>query len=154
MRRVFMSLKDNILEDIKVAMKEKDTKKLEVLRFVNAQIKNREIEVRPETITDSDIIKVLKKYIKQRRESMEQFKSHGRDDLVEAESYQAEVVEAYLPKMMSEDEVKTIVKQVITETGASSMKDMGSVMKGVMAKTGDLADSKMLSQMVKSELGA
>ena len=149
-----MSLKENILTDIKVAMKEKDTKKLEVLRFVNSQIKNREIEIRPETITDSDIIKVLKKYIKQRKESMEQFKSHGRDDLVESEAYQAKVVEFYLPQMMSEDEIRAIVKEVIDETGASSMKEMGTVMKGVMAKAGDLADAKMLSQMVKSELGA
>jgi len=149
-----MSLKENILTDIKVAMKEKDTKKLEVLRFVNSQIKNREIEIRPETITDSDIIKVLKKYIKQRKESMEQFKSHGRDDLVESEAYQAKVVEFYLPQMMSEDEIRAIVKEVIAETGASSMKEMGTVMKGVMAKAGDLADAKMLSQMVKSELGA
>ena len=74
--------------------------------------------------------------------------------MVEAETYQAEVVEAYLPQMMSEDEIKEIVKKVITETGASSMKEMGAVMKGVMAQTGDLADAKTLSQMVKSELGA
>jgi len=149
-----MSLKEQILSDIKIAMKEKDTKKLEVLRFVNAQIKNKEIEVRPETITDSDTLKVLKKYIKQRKESIEQFKTHGRDDLVQSETYQAEVVEAYLPKMMTEDEVKAVVKEVISATGASSMKEMGAVMKGVMDKAGDLADGKMLSQVVKAELGA
>jgi len=148
-----MSLKENILTDIKVAMKEKDAKKLDVLRFVNSQIKNREIEIRPETITDSDVIKVLKKYIKQRKESMEQFKSHGRDDLVESEAYQAKVVELYLPQMMTEDEIRVVVKEVIAETGAKSMKEMGMVMKGVMAKAGDLADAKMLSQVVKSELG-
>ena len=149
-----MSLKENILEDIKLTMKEKDAKKLEVLRFVNSEIKNKEIEIRPEQITDSDVIKVLKKYIKQRKESMEQFKSHGRDDLVESEAYQARVVEAYLPQMMSEDEVRAVVKDVISKTGASSMKEMGVVMKEVMAKVGDLADAKILSQMVKSELGA
>ena len=149
-----MSLKESILADIKVAMKEKDSKKLDVLRFVNAQIKNKEIEVRPEPITDSDVIKVLKKYIKQRKESIEQFKSHGRDDLVEAESYQAQVVGAYLPRMMSEDELRVAVKEVVSETGAHSMKEMGAVMKALMAKVGDLADAKMLSQIVKSELGA
>ena len=137
-----MSLKEQILADIKIVMKEKDSKKLEVLRFVNAQIKNKEIELRPGTVSDSDVLKVLKKYIKQRKESIEQFKSLGRDDLVESESYQASVVEVYLPKMMSEDEVKAVVKVVIAETGASSMKEMGAVMKAVMAKVGDLADGK------------
>jgi len=149
-----MTLKEKILSDIKTAMKEKDSKKLEVLRFVNSQIKNKEIEIRPETLTDSDVLKVLKKYLKQRKESMEQFKTHGRDDLVESEQYQAGVIEAYLPQMMSEDEIKVVVKSVVEKTGASSMKEMGSVMKAVMAEVGDLADSKILSQTVKAELGA
>ncbi len=149
-----MNLKEKILSDIKTAMKEKDSKKLEVLRFVNSQIKNKEIDIRPETLTDSDILKVLKKYLKQRKESMEQFKIHGRDDLVQSEQYQAGVVEAYLPQMMSEDEIKVVVKSVVEKTGASSMKEMGSVMKAVMAEVGDLADSKILSQTVKAELGA
>lgn len=147
-----MLIKETILSDIKTAMKEKDSKKLEVLRFVNSQIKNKEIELRPEELSDSEVIKVLKKYVKQRQESMAQFKEHGRDDLVEAEKYQAEVVEAYLPKMMSEEELKKVVEETVAEEGATSMKDMGAVMQKVIKKTGDLADGKMISQLVKAKL--
>lgn len=147
-----MLIKETILSDIKTAMKEKDSKKLEVLRFINSQIKNKEIELRPEPLSESEVIKVLKKYLKQRQESMAQFKEHGRDDLVESEKYQAAVIEAYLPKMMSEEELKKVVDDVVSEEGATSMKDMGSVMQKVIKKTGDLADGKMISQLVKARL--
>lgn len=147
-----MTLKDKILNDIKSAMKAKDSKKLSVLRFVNAQIKNKEIEVRPNTITDEDITQVLKKYLKQRNEAVEQYAKAGRQDLVDQEKYEASVAEGYLPKMLSEDELQPIVAKVVQDIGASSMKDMGNVMKEVLAQTGGRADGKMVSTMVKNAL--
>lgn len=147
-----MSLKEKILSDIKDAMKAKDSKKLEVLRFVNAQIKNKEIELRPNTITDEDTVQVFKKFVKQRNEAAEQFKQAGREDLVEKENFEAAVIESYLPKMMSEDQLKPIVENIIKETGASSVKDMGNVMKEVLAQTKGLADGKMVSTLVKNAL--
>lgn len=148
-----MSLKQEILENIKTAMKARDTKTLEVLRYVNAQIKNKEIEVRPKEVTDEDVMQVLKKYLKQRKEAMEQFQSAGREDLVAGEKEQAAIVEKYLPEMMSEEQLKPVVEEAVKALGASSMKDMGAVMKEVMAKTAGKADGKMISTLVKASLG-
>lgn len=148
-----MSLKAQILSDIKVAMKAKEASKLEVLRFLNAQIKNKEIEVRPEEISDADVTQVLKKYMKQRKEAAEQFSKAGRADLVEKEEYEAGVVAAYLPEMMTEDQLKPIVVEAVKSSGATSMKDMGAVMKLVLEKAGSSADGKMVSSLVKAALG-
>jgi uncharacterized protein YqeY len=148
-----MSLKAQLLSDIKVAMKARESQKLEVLRFVNAEIKNKEIEVRPKEITDDDVMQVFKKYLKQRNEAADQFAKAGRDDLVEKEKYEAGVVAAYLPEMMTEAQLKPIVDEAVKETGASSMKDMGKVMKVVLEKAGATADGKMVSSLVKSALG-
>ncbi len=147
-----MPLKPKILEDIKIAMKARDSEKLEVLRFVNAQIKNKEIELRPKELTNEDVMQVLKKYLKQRKEAAEQFKAAKRQDLVDKEIAEAAIVEAYLPEMLSEDQLKPIVSEVITALGASTMRDMGAVMKEVTAKTGGLADGKMVSTLVKASL--
>jgi len=148
-----MSLRAQILGDIKEAMKAKEAKRLEVLRFVNAQMKNKEIEVRPNEISDDDVMQVLKKYLKQRNEAAEQFAKADRADLVEKEKYEASVVAAYLPEMMSEDQLKPIVVEAVKEAGASSMKDMGKVMKIVLEKAGSTADGKMVSTLVKAALG-
>jgi len=148
-----MSLKTTILDDIKTAMKARDSKKLEVLRFVNAQIKNKEIEIRPKEVTDEDVMSVLKKFVKQRNEAMEQFQAANRGDLVAKEKEEAAMIEAYLPEMMAEDQVKAVVAEAVKETGASSMKDMGKVMKVVLEKTGGQADGKLVSTLVKGALG-
>jgi len=148
-----MSLRAQLLSDIKTAMKAKDSQKLEVLRFVNAQVKNKEIEVRPKEVSDDDVMQVLKKYLKQRNEAAEQFGKAGREDLVEKEKYEASVIEAYMPEMMTEDQLKPIVAEAVAETGASSMKDMGNVMKIVLEKAGSAADGKMVSTLVKAALG-
>jgi len=148
-----MSLKAQLLSDIKVAMKARESKKLEVLRFVNAEIKNKEIEVRPEEISDDDVMQVFKKYLKQRNEAADQFAKAGREDLVEKEKYEAAIVASYLPEMMTEEQLKPIVDEAVKETGASSMKDMGKVMKIVLEKAGATADGKMVSSLVKSALG-
>lgn len=148
-----MSLRAQILSDIKTAMKAKEGQKLEVLRFVNAEIKNKEIAVRPNEISEDDVMQVLKKYLKQRKEASEQFAKAGREDLVDKEKFEASVVEAYLPEMMTEEQLKPIVDKAVKESGASSMKDMGKVMKLVLEKAGSSADGKMVSSLVKSALG-
>ncbi len=147
-----MSLKADILGHIKEAMKARDSKRLEVLRFVNAEIKNKEIQMRPKEISEDDVTQVLKRYLKQRKEAAAQFAEAGRQDLVEKETYEASVVEAYLPEMLTEDQLKPIVEEVVKATGASSMKDMGAVMKEVLEKAGAQADGKMVSTLVRAEL--
>ena len=120
-----MSLKQQILDDMKSAMKSRDTLVVSALRMVNSALKNREIEIRPETLTDQDVIGVLKKLSKQRKDSIEQFQKAGRDDLVANEQKELSVLENYLPEQMGEDQIQEIVSACIEELSASSMKDMG-----------------------------
>jgi len=147
-----MSLKEQILNATKEAMKARDADKVGTLRFLQAAIKNREIEVRPNALTDDDVISVLKKSAKQRQDSIEQFASAGRTDLVDKEKAELLVIESYLPKQMGADQVEALVKQAIGETGAKSAKEMGVVMKAVMAKTQGQADNKLVSELVKKNL--
>lgn len=148
-----MSLKDQIMADVKSAMKNKEADKLSALRFLQAAIKNKEIDVRPNEITEDDVLGVIKKAVKQRKDSIEQYGQAGRDDLVQKETFELEIIQAYLPEQLSEEAVAKIVEQVIAETGASSMKDMGAVMQAVMAKTAGAADNKVVSQLVRGKLG-
>lgn len=147
-----MALRTKILDDIKIAMKARDAEKLSVLRFVNAEIKNKEIAVRPNELTDEDVMKVLKKYLKQRKEAADQYAQANRQDLVDQETAEAAIIEPYLPEMLSEEQLKPIVAEVIKTLGASTMRDMGGVMKEVTAKTNGLADGKMVSTLVKAAL--
>ncbi len=148
-----MSLKDQIMADVKSAMKNKEADKLSALRFLQAAIKNKEIDVRPNEITEDDVLGVIKKAVKQRKDSIEQYGQAGRDDLVQKETFELEIIQAYLTEQLSEEAVAKIVEQVIAETGASSMKDMGAVMQAVMAKTAGAADNKVVSQLVRGKLG-
>ena len=147
------SLKTQILEDTKTAMKAKDMDKVNTLRFLQSAVKNKEIEVRPNALTDDDVISVLKKSAKQRQDSIEQFKAAGRTDLADKETAELKVIEGYLPQQMSADKVEALVKEAIKEVGATSAKEMGAVMKAVMAKTKGMADNKMVSELVKKNLG-
>lgn len=147
-----MSMKEQILGDIKTAMKARDMETVSALRMVNSALKNKEIEVRPNELTDQDVIGVLKKLSKQRKDSIEQFQKAGRDDLVEKEQKELAVLEKYLPEQMSEDQIAEIVVAAISEVGAGSMKDMGKVMQAVTAKTQGSADNKLVSQIVKAKL--
>ena len=147
-----MSLKTQILDDIKTAMKGRDMETVSALRMVNSSLKNKEIEVRPNELTEQDIIGVLKKLSKQRKDSIEQFQKAGRNDLVEKEQKELSVLEKYLPEQMGEAQVATIVEACIAELGASSMKDMGKVMQAVTGKTQGSADNKLVSQIVKAKL--
>lgn len=133
-------------------MKDRDQDKVSALRLMTAAIKNREIDARPAAITEQDIIGVLKKLVKQRKDSIEQFGQAGRTDLVDKEQAELNIIEVYLPSQMDEGQIKQAVEACIAELGATSIKDMGKVMQAVTAKTQGSADNKIVSQIVKSLL--
>lgn len=147
-----MSLKQKILDDTKEAMKAKDMDKVNTLRFLTSAVKNKEIEVRPNSITDEDVVSVLKKSAKQRQDSIEQFQKAGRQDLVDKEQMELTIIETYLPKQMGADQLSAIVTEAIKEVGATSAKEMGAVMKVVIAKTQGAADNKLVSELVRKQL--
>ncbi|MEK6628853.1 MAG: GatB/YqeY domain-containing protein [Bdellovibrionota bacterium] len=148
-----MEIREKMLADIKSAMVSKDTVKLNTLRFLNAQIKNKEIDSRPTPITADDVMAVLKKLVKQRKESIEQFSAAGRKDLADAEAAELKILEAYLPAQMSKAQIEALVGEVITAVGAKSIKDMGAVMKETQARVGSSADGKTISEVIKAKLG-
>lgn len=147
-----MGLREQILEDIKTHMKSKDAERLSAVRMLQAAIKNKEIELRPNTITEPDVIGVIKKLAKQRKDAIEEYQKANRHDLADKEKFELTVLETYLPAQMSQEQVAKIVDEAIKSTGATSAKQMGAVIKEVMAKTAGNADGKMISELVKSKL--
>jgi uncharacterized protein len=147
-----MSLKQQILDDTKEAMKARNADKVNTLRFLQAAVKNKEIEVRPNALTDEDVVTVLRKSVKQRQDSIEQYVSAGRTDLADKEKMELSIIEGYLPQQMSADQIEAVVKQAIKDVGATSPKEMGAVMKAVQAKTQGTADNKIVSEVVKKLL--
>jgi uncharacterized protein YqeY len=147
-----MSLRDQISTDIKTAMKEKNMEKLNALRMVQSAFKNREIELRPNTMPEEECLAVLKKLVKQRKESIEQFGQAGRQDLVDAETKELKLLEQYMPAQMSREQIEVIVGEAIAKTGAKTVKEMGMVMKEVQARTAGSADNKIVSEIIKSKL--
>lgn len=147
-----MALRDQIMNDIKESMRAKDMAKLNALRMVQSAFKNREIELRPETMSEEEHIAVLKKLAKQRKESIEQYKAANRQDLVDAEAAELKLLEQYLPAQMSPEQVEKIVIEVIAAVGATTVKEMGAVMKEVQARTAGTADNKLVSELIKAKL--
>ena len=147
-----MAMKETVLAEIKTAMKNQDAVRLSALRMLQSAIKNREIELRPAAITDQDILTVIKKICNQHKDSIEQYTKANRQDLVDQEKAQLAVLDGYLPKQMSREDVEKLVIQAIAEVKATSAKDMGTVMKAVIAKAGGAADNKVVSEIVKSKL--
>lgn len=147
-----MSIRNQIMSDVKEAMKAKEQIRLTTLRSIQSEIKNKEIEVRPNEISDDDVMAVLKKLSKQRKDSIEQFSNAGRTDLVEKETEELKVIEGYLPEQMSREQLEEIVTAVIAELGVTEVKQMGQVMKAAMAKTKGQADNKMISEIIKAKL--
>jgi len=145
-------LMDQIDAHMKSSMKEKNTIKLNTLRMVKAAIKNKMIEKKTDSIDDSLVLDIIQKQVKQRKDSVEQFKKGNRNDLVEQETQELLILESYLPKQLSDDELKSIVQKTIEATGAKSKADMGRIMKEAMAQAKGRADGKRLSQMVSSLL--
>jgi len=147
-----MSLKDKIISDLTASMKAKDAVRTSVLRMVKANLMNREIE-RGSELNDEEITKALQSLVKQRRDSIEQYEKAGRGELAEKEKAELVVIEEYLPQAASLEEIQKAVTEAISEIGASSMKDMGAVMKVVQAKlAGKSADGKTISDTVKAKL--
>ena len=148
-----MSLQEKVMEAMKAAMKAKDTQSLEALRSVKSAMLLAQTETGSKAeLTEDDEIKLLQKQVKQRKDSAAIYNEQNRADLAEPELAQAKVIEQFLPKQLSAEEVNQIVKDIITETGANSMADMGKVMGLASARLGGKADGKTISTAVKSML--
>ena len=147
-----MSLQEQILADLTGAMKAKYAERLSTLRMVKANLMNRRID-KGADLTDEDVTKALQSLVKQRRDSIEQYENAGRAELAAKEALEISHIEVYLPQAATSDEIEQAVAEAVAETGASSMKDMGSVMKAALAKLqGKTADGKLVSQAVKAKL--
>lgn len=147
-----MSLYDRLSEDLKQAMRAKDQLRMDVIRMIKAAALNKELELK-KSLDDAELSRVMTTLIKQRKESVEQYQKAKRDDLAGKELKEIAIIEAYLPKTLSSDEVAKVVAEVVQETGASSLKDMGQVMKAVMARlAGQPVDGKQVSELVRAKL--
>ena len=147
-----MTLKEKIISDMTASMKAQDAPRTSTLRMVKAALQNREIE-KGGALDDDELMKLLRSQVKQRRDSIEQYEKGARQDLVEKERAEILVIEAYLPQGATPEEIEQAVTAAIAETGASSMKDMGKVMKAAQAGlAGKNADGRTVSEMVKAKL--
>ena len=145
-------LEKKIKDDHIKAMKARDTLRSSTLSFLRAQLKNIIIDTRVEKLEDTDVIAVIKKQVKQRQDSIEQYEKGGRSDLAEKEKNEMCILQEYLPEEMTEDELIPIVNEVIKETQATGMKDMGNVMKAVLSRAAGSADGKTVSDLVRQSL--
>jgi uncharacterized protein YqeY len=148
-----MSLKSAITDDMKAAMRAKDSARLNTLRLLLAAMKQREVDERIE-LSDADVLGILEKLIKQRRESIVQYEKGAREDLAAVERAEIEVLSAYLPQQMSADEIAAAVTAAIAESGAAGARDMGKVMNALRPKLAGRADMGAVSAQVKAKLGA
>lgn len=145
-------LEEQLQKDYIQAMKDRDTVKASTVNFLRAQLKNVCIEKRSETLEDKDVVAVIKKQIKQRQDSIEQYQKGGRMDLADKETAEMTILKSYLPEELSEQAVQQFIEQAIRETGAQSIKDMGNVIKAVAAKAQGRADNRVVSEFVKKAL--
>ena len=147
-------LEEKIFNDYKEAMKNKDTIRSSTLSFLRSEIGNALIEKRKKNLDDAEVISIIKKQIKQHQDSIEQFKKGNRQDLVDKETRELEILKSYLPEELSAEEIKKVIEETILEAQASGPKDMGRVMKEVMSKIAGRADGKLVSDLVKARLSA
>src|SRR6266851_435058 len=149
-----MTLSEQIIADLTAAMKAKDSARTSTLRMLKAAIVNRQIEKGGE-LDEEELMKLLRSQVKQRRDSIEQYQKGGRQDLVDKETAEIAVIEGYLPQAASQEEIEQAVTAAIAETGATSMKEMGAVMKAAMARLASKnADGRAVSETVKKKLTA
>ena len=147
-----MSLRDRLTEDLKLAMKARDQLRMDVIRMIKAAVLNKEVEMKKD-LDDAEMSRIMTTMIKQRKESVEQYEKGNRAELAAKERQEITIIESYLPKALTTDELAAIVEAVIRETGAGSAKDMGAVMKAVMARlAGQPVDGKHVSDLVRSKL--
>ena len=147
-----MSLKERIQQDVKDAMRARDKSRLATIRLITAAIKQREVDERIE-LDDAQVIAVLDKMVKQRRESIAQFEKAGRDDLIAQETSEQEIIQTYLPEQLSETEITALIDAAMETTGATSIKDMGKVMGQLKPRLQGRADMGAVSAMIKARLG-
>ena len=146
-----MSLEERLVEEMKQAMKSNDKLRLSTIRMIRSALKNKEIELRKK-LEDEEVVKVIQAMVRKGEESVEQFQTGGRMDLVEKEKKEIEILKSFLPQPLSQEEILKIIDQSIQETQVSSLKDIGKVMKSVMPKIGGKADGKLINQLVKERL--
>jgi len=147
-----MSLKAQISEDMKTAMRAKDSVRLGAIRLLQAAIKQREVDERIE-LDDSNVIAVIEKMLKQRRDSIAAYESASRHDLADVEKFEVTVLQTYLPQQLTEDEIKAILEKVVVDTGAAGIKDMGKVMAEIKPLVAGRADMGKISGLIKTRLG-
>jgi len=148
-----MSLKQQLSDDMKAAMKSGDKTRLGVIRLINAAIKQREVDERI-TLDDAQVLAALEKMLKQRRDSISQYENAGREDLASVERFEVEVIQGYLPTQLSAEEVAAAISESITQTGASGPQDMGKVIGALKPKLAGRADMGQVSAQVKARLNA
>ena len=147
-----MSLPDRLSEDLKQAMKAKDQLRVDVIRMIKAALLNKELELK-KSLDDAEMSRVMTTLIKQRKESVEHYQKAKRDDLAGKELREITIIESYMPKALSVEEIVQLVEAIIRETGATTLKDMGIVMKTVMARlAGQMVDGKQISDLVRAKL--
>ncbi len=146
-------IKSRINEDVKAAMRSKDKERLGALRLIQAAFKQKEVDERIE-LSDEQTLAILDKMAKQHRDSIEQFKTANRDDLVEVEQKELDIIEEYLPAQLSEDEINTFIEDAISKTGADSIKDMGKVMGVLKGQLQGRADMGKVSGLIKARLNS
>ncbi len=147
-----MSLKQQLKDDLKIAMREKNIVKRDSIRAINTMIKQIEVDERKE-LSDEDVLKLIQKGIKQREESIAQYKEANRDDLVEKEQEQVDIFKEYMPQQLSDEDLETQMKEIISQLQATTIKDMGKVMGQATKKLAGVADGKRINEMTKKLLG-
>lgn len=145
------TLKDNITEAVKTAMKARELEKVKVLRNIQAVLKQKEIDEQI-TLNDTNVLEILQKQIKQRQESLTIYQNNHREDLAQKEQFELDVIQTFMPKAMSDEEILTFIDAEIAKQGATSMRDMGKVMGAVKAQTIGRADPALISKLIKSRL--
>lgn len=148
-----MEIKEKIEKDVKKALKKRETIVVSTLRMLKSAIHNKEIEKRGERLQEAEVIKVIAKQAEQRKDSIEQFAKAKRQELVEKETKELEILKSYLPQQLKEEEIVNLVKGVIKEMGAKGKADFGRVMKSAMVEVAGKAEGKLVSQIVSQQLG-
>ena len=146
-----MGLEERLVEEMKQAMKSNEKLRLSTIRMIRTSVKNKEIEVRKK-LEDEEILRVIQGMVRKSEESVEQFRAGGRMDLVEKETQEMEILKSFLPQSLSQEEILKVIDETIQESQASSLKDLGKVMKSVMSKLAGKADGKLINQLVKERL--
>lgn len=147
-----MALLEHLNQDMKQAMRDKDKEKLSVIRMVKASIQNELIKLGKDNLSADEELTILSREVKQRKDSLQEFKLAGRDDLVDKLKKELDILQEYMPKQLTLDELKAIVQQTVQEVNATSKKDMGKVMRAIMPKVKGKADGSQIKEMVQSQL--